>query len=48
MDRAQVVSRIAAIAAKQTENQQDILMRLGIALPAFSSRLLDDLDLGRS
>ena len=46
MDRAQVVSRIAAIAAKRNENQEDVLMRLGVALPAFSSRLLDDLDLG--
>jgi hypothetical protein len=46
MDSPQVVSRIAAIAAKRKEDQEDVLMRLGVALPAFSSRLLDDLGLG--
>ena len=36
----------AANAAKRNEKQEDVLMRLGAAIAAFSSRLLDDLDLG--
>ena len=46
MDNVQVVSRIAAIAARRGEDQEDVLVRLGRSLPSFSSRLLDDLRLG--
>lgn len=46
MDDIQVVSRLAAIAARRGEAQEDVLMRLGRALPVFASRLLDDLNLG--
>lgn len=46
MDDVQVVSRIAAIAAKRGQDQEDILIHLGKSLPKFASRLLDDLNLG--
>ena len=45
MDRAQVVSRIAAIATRRAEDMEDVLVRLGKSLPLFASRLLDDLGL---
>ena len=45
IDDVQVVSRIAAIAARRGEDQEDVLVRLGRALPIFASRLLDDLGL---
>ena len=46
IDSAQVVARIAEIAAKRGEDMEDVLVRLGVALPVFASRLLDDLNLG--
>lgn len=46
IDALQVVSRIAAIAARRGMDQQDVLLALGQVLPSFSSRLLDDLRLG--
>ena len=46
MDPLQVVSRISEIAAKRRQDEQDVLLRLGRALPDFAARLLDDLDLG--
>ncbi|HLA63034.1 MAG TPA: PIN domain-containing protein [Rhodothermales bacterium] len=46
MDGKQVVSRVAAIAAKRGLSQEDVLLRLGKSLPAFATRLLDDLRLG--
>jgi len=45
IDDRQVVARISAIAAKRGEDMEDVLVRLGTALPKFSSRLLRDLDL---
>jgi predicted nucleic acid-binding protein len=45
MDDLQVVSRIAAIAARRGKAQEDVLIMLGQAVPKFSARLLDDLDL---
>lgn len=45
MDKSQVVARIAGIAAKRGEDMEDVLVRLGRALPNFATRLLDDLDL---
>ena len=45
IDDVQVVARIAEIAAKRGEDMEDVLVRLGVALPTFSSRLLDDLNL---
>lgn len=45
MDGRQVALRIAEIAAKRGEDEQDVLLRLGRALPEFASRLLDDLNL---
>ena len=45
MDAAQVVARIAEIAAKRGEDMEDVLVRFGVALPGFASRLLDDLNL---
>jgi len=44
IDDRQVVARISAIAAKRGEDMEDVLVRLGTALPKFSSRLLRDLD----
>ncbi len=44
MDKAQVVSRITAIATRREEGMEDVLVRLGKSLPLFASRLLDDLD----
>lgn len=41
----QVVSRIAAIAAKRKTDAQDILLRLGKTLPKFAAKLFDGLDL---
>jgi len=46
MDNLQVVSRIGAIAAERGRAQEDVLLHLGKSLPAFASRLLDDLNLG--
>jgi predicted nucleic acid-binding protein len=46
IDSAQVVSRIAAIAARRDTDPETELLRLGRVLPRFSSRLLDDLQLG--
>lgn len=43
IDKVQIVSRLAAIAARRSEDQEDVLVRLGAATPAFSSRLLDEL-----
>ena len=45
MDDIQVVSRVAAIAGKRGKDQEDVLLELGKALPAFAARLLDDLQL---
>lgn len=46
MDDLQVVSRIAQIAAKRGQDPEDILLRLGVSLPLFASRLIGDLSLG--
>lgn len=45
IDDRQVVARVSAIAAKRGEDMEDVLVRLGKAVPTFASRLLDDLDL---
>lgn len=45
IDDRQVVARISAIAAKRGEDMEDMLVRLDQALPAFASRLLNDLNL---
>lgn len=45
MDDKQVASRIAATAAESGRDQEDILLNLGLTLPLFAARLLDDLDL---
>jgi hypothetical protein len=45
MDRLQVVTRVAGIAAKRGEDEEDVLIRFGRALPKFATMLLDDLDL---
>ncbi len=45
IDPLQVVSRVSEIAAKRGEDEQDVLIRFGRALPDFASRLMDDLDL---
>ncbi|MBC8326113.1 MAG: PIN domain-containing protein [Verrucomicrobia subdivision 3 bacterium] len=45
MEPSQVVSRIAAIAAKRGLDEQDVLLRLGKVLPKFAGKLLDDLEL---
>lgn len=45
VDDRQVVARVAAIAAKREESLEEVLLRLGRAAPAFSVRLLNDLDL---
>lgn len=45
IDDRQVVARVSAIAAKRGEDMEDVLVRLGQALPTFASRLLDDLNL---
>lgn len=45
IDDRQVVARVSEIAAERGEDMEDVLVRLGQAVPAFSSRLLDDLDL---
>lgn len=45
IDDRQVVARVSAVAAKKGEDMEDVLVRLGRALPAFASRLLDDLNL---
>jgi 16S rRNA C1402 (ribose-2'-O) methylase RsmI len=46
MDALQVVRRIGTIAAERARDEEDILLHLGTSVPAFSMRLLDDLDLG--
>ena len=45
IDDRQVVARVSAIAAGRGEDMEDVLVRLGQAVPAFARRLLDDLDL---
>ncbi|MDP0500794.1 MAG: PIN domain-containing protein [Verrucomicrobiota bacterium JB022] len=45
MDAKQVISRVAAIAAKRGLSELDLLINLGKALPHFSSRLIDELGL---
>jgi len=45
IDDRQVVARVSAIAAKRGEDMEDVLVRLGQAVPTFAARLLDDLDL---
>lgn len=45
VDDRQVVARVSAIAGKRGEDMEDVLVRLGKALPSFATRLLDDLDL---
>ncbi|EDY81319.1 hypothetical protein VDG1235_937 [Verrucomicrobiia bacterium DG1235] len=40
-----MASRIAAIAAQRKMDQLDLLLKLGKSLPAFASRLIDDLNL---
>ena len=45
LDPLQVVLRISAIATQRGSNMEDELLRLGVALPLFTSRLLDDLNL---
>ena len=45
IDPLQVVSRVSEIAAKRGQDEQDVLIRLGRALPDFAARLMDDLDL---
>ncbi len=45
MEPLQVASRIAAIAAKRNLDQQDVLLRLGKAVPRFAARMIDELDL---
>ena len=45
MDDLQVVSRIAAIAARRGKTQEDVLLALGRSLPTFAARLHGDLDL---
>lgn len=44
-DDVEVISRITAIATRRGEDPQDVLVRLGRALPTFARRLLDDLSL---
>lgn len=46
MDPLQVVSRISAIATERERDQEEVLIRLGQSVPAFSIRLLNDLNLG--
>lgn len=46
MDPLQVVRRIGTIAAERERDEEDVLLHLGKSIPAFSTRLLDDLDLG--
>lgn len=45
MEPIQMASRIAAIAAQRKMDQLDLLLKLGKSLPAFASRLIDDLNL---
>lgn len=45
IDPLQVVTRVSEIAAKRHQDEQDVLIRLGRALPKFALRLMDDLDL---
>lgn len=44
IDDRQVVARVSAIAAGRGEDMEDVLVRLGQAVPMFARRLLDDLD----
>lgn len=41
-DAAQVLDRIAAIAARRGETQRAVLERLGVALPSFARQVLGD------
>ena len=43
MEPKQVVACLGEIAGKRNIEMQDVLIRLGKTLPAFSQRLLDDL-----
>lgn len=43
MEPKQVVACLGEIAGKRNSEIQDVLIRLGKTLPAFSQRLLDDL-----
>ena len=45
-DAAEVVRRIADIAARRGEEQAEVLRRLAVSQPAFASRLLNDLQNG--
>ncbi len=45
MDPLQIVSRISAIATERERDQQEVLIQLGQSVPAFSTRLLSDLNL---
>lgn len=45
MESAQVVIRIAAIAARRKLEPLEVLRRLGKVLPKFSSKLIEDLNL---
>ena len=45
IEPVQVVQRVAKIAGQRDERQVDTLAALGVHLPKFSSRLIDDLDL---
>ena len=39
------MARVSAIAAGRGEDMEDVLVRLGQAVPVFTSRLLNDLGL---
>ena len=45
-DAAEVVRRISDVAARRGEGQAEVLRRLAMPLPAFASRLLNDLQNG--
>jgi predicted nucleic acid-binding protein len=46
IDPLQVVRRLGTIAAERERDEEVVLLHLGKSIPAFSTRLLEDLDLG--
>ena len=44
MEPKQVIGCLGEIAGRRKLETEDVLIRLGQALPSFSSRLLDDLN----